>query len=157
MVYFGLIYQPLQYCISCWGGAAPCNLEPLNVLNRRAIRIVCNAPRNEHTPPLFHELNILNFNDIYVMQIGKIMHKIFNNSWSGTYNFVKVSEVHSYQTRYSKKQNYYQESTELKRTDRALIIVGPKYGQIPDHIKSLPFHAFKLVYKKYLINNYLTA
>ena len=92
------------------------------------------------------------------MQIGKIMHKIFNNSWSGTYNFVKVSEVHSYQTRYSKKQNYYQESTELKRTDRALTIVGPKiWSQIPDHIKSLPFHAFKLVYKKYLINNYLTA
>ena len=28
-VYYGLVYQRLQYCISCWGGVAPSNLLSL--------------------------------------------------------------------------------------------------------------------------------
>ena len=58
-VYFSLIYSVLQYCISCWGHTSKCYLEPLNVLNRRALRIICNVPWNTHTTPLFHKLNIL--------------------------------------------------------------------------------------------------
>ena len=158
MVYFGLIYQTLQYCISCWGGAAPCHLKPLDVLNKRAIRTICGAHRNEHTTPLFHKLGILKLNDLYVWQIGKIMHKISNSSWNGTYDFTKVNDVHKYPTRFSQQNNYHRGTMELKMTDRALTIAGPDiWSKIPAEIKSLPFNSFKKSYKKYLIEKYKTS
>ena len=155
MVYFGLIYQTLQYCISCWGFASQCYLEPLNVLNRRAIRTICNAPREAPTTPLFFELGILKLKDIYTFQIAKIMHQISRNNYKGNYNILSVKEVHKYPTRFAESFNYYQKSTNLKLTDKALSIVGPKiWSQVPSNMKTLPFNIFKIAYKKFLLDQY---
>ena len=155
MVYFGIIYQTLQYCISCWGFASQCYLEPLNVLNRRAIRTICNAPREAPTTPLFFELKILKLKDIYTFQIAKIMHQISRNNYKGNYNILPVKEVHKYPTRFAESFNYYQKSTNLKLTDKALSIVGPKiWSQVPSNMKTLPFTIFKIAYKKFLLDQY---
>ena len=89
-VYFSLIYYVLQYCISCWGHTSKCYLEPLNVLNRRALRIICNVPWNTHTTPLFHKLNILKLEDLYKLQISRIMHQINSNNYKCSYNLKLV-------------------------------------------------------------------
>ena len=155
MVYFGLIYSNLQYCISCWGSASQCHLEPLNILNRRAIRTIFNADRRAHTTPLFHSLNTLKIDDIYKLQIGKIMHQISTNTYRGNYNITPITHIHNHQTRFSENLNYYMSSSTLKSTSRALSIAGPKlWAQIPSDLKSLPFHRFKFAFRKSLIEQY---
>ena len=155
MVYFGLIYQTLQYCVSCWGSASQCHLEPLNVLHRRAIRTICGVPRDAPTTPLFFELKTLKLKDIYSFQIAKIMHQIINKNYKGKYDLTLVQDIHNYPTRFAKASNYYQRPTNLKSCEKALSIVGPKvWLQVPPDIKNLPFNSFKVRYKKFLIDKY---
>ena len=155
MVYCGLIYQTLQYCISCWGFASQCHLEPLNVLNRRAIRTIYNVPWDAHTTPLFYDLKILKLKDMYTFQIAKIMHQYSSNSYKGKYNITSVKNVHNYPTRFAESLNFYEQPSTLKSTNRALSVAGPKvWAQIPKEIKTLPFNTFKVVYKNFLLEKY---
>ena len=154
-VYFSLIYSILQYCISCWGQTSKCYLEPLNALNRRALRIICNVPWNTHTTPLFHKLKILKLEDLYKLQISRIMHQINSNSYKGSYNLKLVKQVHQHSTRFSEEQNYHKQSTTLNITDQALSTVGPKlWSEVPSDLKKLNTKLFVSKYKQFIINGY---
>ena len=155
MVYFGLIYSNLKYCISCWGHTSQCHLQPLNVLNKRAIRTICNTTRNAHTTPLFADLKILKLEDLFSYQIGIIMHQISSKTFKGSYCIQSVKDIHNYSTRFSTNSNYYRQSINLKSTDRALSIIGPKiWSQIPVEIKTLQINEFKIAYRQFLVDKY---
>ena len=49
--------------------AASTVLEPLKVLQKRAVRIVCGATYLAHTEPLYQRLNILKFENIQSLAI----------------------------------------------------------------------------------------
>ena len=154
-IYFGLVYPALQYCISSWGHASKCHLEPLNVLNRRAVRTLCSAPWDAHTSPLFYKHNILKLQDIYKLQISKIIHQIHNNNYKGDHNLTLTNQVHQYSTRFSNNANYFRHSTTLGITDQALGTIGPKiWSEIPSDIKCLRYEPFVLKYKQHLISKY---
>src|SRR6218665_2552162 len=51
----------------------------LETLQKRAIRIICNASYRTHTKPLFKYLNILPFECINKLQIGIFMYKLHSN------------------------------------------------------------------------------
>ena len=83
-IYYGLIYQRLQYCISCWGGVAPTNLKKLAVLQKRAVRIITGSHWQTASSPLFKTLGLLKLNEIYKLQLAKKMYRINNDTWLGT-------------------------------------------------------------------------
>ena len=56
-----------------------CNITRLNKLQKKSIRIICNAKYNAHTDPLFKELKILKLNDMFQLQCLKFYHKSLNN------------------------------------------------------------------------------
>ena len=67
-LYFSLIYSHLLYGILIWGSAYATNKKKLAIIQKKIIRILANANYNDHTTPLFLDLKLLKFNDIYNLE-----------------------------------------------------------------------------------------
>jgi len=106
MVYYSLIHTHLNYCIISWSSASTSALSPLVKLQKRAVRIITFNNKRAHTKPLFWKLQVLKLNDIFKLEIGKIMHKInAKTSYHNSKLFVPIDQIHSHNTR--KQQNHY--------------------------------------------------
>ena len=68
MIYNSLILPFLYYGILAWGNAYEIHVMKVILLQKRAIRIICHTSYLAHTHPLFKEIKILNFNDMYNYQ-----------------------------------------------------------------------------------------
>ena len=82
MVYHSLIHSHLNYCISSLGGTPVFSLLPLDRMQKKAVRIITDSNTRTHTKPLFSNRQILKLNDIYKLEIAKLMHKINHKSSS---------------------------------------------------------------------------
>ena len=49
-------------------------------MQKKAIRIIAGVNYNDHTDPLFHQLNILKLNDIYHAEVAKIIYQFKQNT-----------------------------------------------------------------------------
>ena len=58
-LYYALVYPFLTYCIIAWGNTYQTSLQPLFVLQKKAIRIITFSSFIEHTSPLFKDLNVI--------------------------------------------------------------------------------------------------
>ena len=75
-VYHALIHSYLRYGIIVWGSASATNLNPLEAIMNRAIRIMCFAPFGRiNLEPLYEILEILKLNQIYSLEVGKFVFK----------------------------------------------------------------------------------
>lgn len=63
-LYYAFVFPYLNYCVEVWGNTYNTNLHPLIILQKRAIRIVCNVKYNEHTNDLFLRAAALKFLDL---------------------------------------------------------------------------------------------
>ncbi len=75
-----LVSPYLNYCIEVWGNTYKCSLEPLFILQKRAIRIIHNASYIEHTNPLFIQLKIIKLYDTIELMTAQFLYKARNNS-----------------------------------------------------------------------------
>ena len=111
MVYYSMFHSHLSYCISSRGSASKTTLKPLDILQKRAVRIITRSNSKAHTKPLFHKLQILKMHDLYTLEIAKLMHRLYNNSLNicnlnrNTYKL--LHDIHSYHTRRKQSKNYY--------------------------------------------------
>jgi hypothetical protein len=88
-VYYALFHSNLIYCIQVWSVTSKSNLNHIISLQKRAIRLICNARYNEHSDPLFKTSQILPFNKLVLffnlqfMQHYKegFLPNSFNNVW----------------------------------------------------------------------------
>ena len=64
VLYFAFVHCHLSYCVDSWGWTYKTYLEPIRILQKRALRIIDNADYNQHSAPLFHKLEILPFDYI---------------------------------------------------------------------------------------------
>ena len=63
-LYNTLILPYLTYCNVVWGSAYASKIQPLFMLQKRAIRNICNKDYLHHTAPLFRNLHVLSIYDI---------------------------------------------------------------------------------------------
>ena len=99
-LYYSLVYPYLHYCASVWGSTYQSNLKHLITLQKRVIRIISKSTFDAHTNPIFKNLNILKFENLIKLQIGKIMYLYKNGLLPDSFNdmFLIHSDVHSYIT-----------------------------------------------------------
>jgi hypothetical protein len=64
-LYYSLVHSHFTYGIIAWGNS---NLKSLITLQKRAIRVIHNAPYNGHTDPRFKSSEILKIPDLFVYQ-----------------------------------------------------------------------------------------
>jgi hypothetical protein len=103
ILYFSLVYPYLQYCIIVWGSTYPANLDRVVKLQKRVVRCICRQPYDAHTDPLFKELKILKFGDIYLFNVGMFMFSYNNDLLPDAFRncFQPVNRIHQYNTRNS--------------------------------------------------------
>ena len=146
-LYYALIYPFLIYGIITWGNTYPTTIQPLSVLQKKAVRIMTFSKFDEHSSPLFKKLNIIKLSDLIKYHISIFMFKFHNQLLPSVFNsyFTSVENIHSYDTRATAKKCYYLPKA---RTNYGLFSVryqGPKiWNMIEQQIKlSSSIHQFK--------------
>ena len=101
-LYYSLVYPYLTYCCQVWGATYPYNIEILNKLQKKAIRIICSQSKYAHTEPLYKELKILDVKDIYNYLVGQFMLRNQNNLLPDVYDsyFIRKNTTHKYEIRH---------------------------------------------------------
>ena len=78
LLYKALIESHLQYCITIWGGAPINSLKPLEIIQKKAIRIITGKKYNSHCDPLFARTKNLKIKDLYELSCLKFAQSIIN-------------------------------------------------------------------------------
>ena len=73
--YYAFIFPYLSYNVIVWGGTSNSYIKPIVIQQKRILRTICNSSRLEHTTPLFSNLKLLKFQDIYKFSMCVHMHK----------------------------------------------------------------------------------
>jgi len=85
--------------------------------------MTCSSFRTKITP-LYKKLNLLKLDDIYSLELGKIMHKFHSGNLPDNFNhlFTPVNQVHCHATRGA----YFWQMAHTKYGKRSLRPLGPK-------------------------------
>ena len=152
-LYYSLVYPYLHYCASVWGSTYQSNLKRLITLQKRVIRIISKSTFDAHTNPIFKNLNILKFENLIKLQIGKIMYLYKNGLLPDSFNdmFLLHSDVHSYNTR--SKNSFHLPHCRTNIRKFSLRFQGPKlYNSFsPDFQNAPSFAVFTSKLKIYLL------
>ena len=150
MLYYSIVYSHLNYCVSAWGGAPRTTLQPLNVIQKRIIRIITMSNFRCHTTPLFYNLEILTITDIYNLKLGILFHNITNNKFTGENNLISINSIHNYNTRLANSNNFYQSFLKTNQGITAYSSNGLKFWRsIPNKLKVSSLSILKFELKNY--------
>ena len=106
-LYNSFIQSHMLYGILNWGSAYNTNLEPLKCNLRKAIRVIDFAEYQAHSKPLFKKYNLLNFDNMYKLEVAKFMFDIYHENGEIFNNlFIKANVHHHYETRQSLNDNF---------------------------------------------------
>ena len=146
-LYFNLIHPYLIYCLPIYGATYNNHLQPLILLQKRAIRTISRAGYFDSSEPLFKSHKILKFQDLYKHSLACYVFKNPDllNSFSRT---------HDHNTR---NRNLLLPPLErLRSTNQSVIFNGISiWNNIPDDIKVCnTLNNFKFMYRKYLLDQY---
>ena len=107
-LYNSFFYPYVSYCIHVWGGTFKTYLNPLVMLQRKAIRCICFLKRfdvknekNDSVSKYFNELSILKLENIYYMELILFMYKYTVKTLPKIFlnYFEHNNEIHNYNTR----------------------------------------------------------
>ena len=139
------------------GNNIPKYLHPLEILQKKAIRIITRSPYNAHTAELFKHvkrLNILKFHDLVNLEIEKFMYQFSTKSLPNVLNtiFVANDYVHNYATRQHREPRI--SIHKSRQTSNSFMCRGPKIWHcLAQNIKTASsLNAFKSIVKKNYIS-----
>ena len=78
-VYYALFYSHLIYGCNLWGITSEENLDKIEKLQKKCVRIITFSDFNSHTNPLFIDLKILKVRDVIKVQQLKLAYEYCNN------------------------------------------------------------------------------
>ena len=149
-LYYSLVYSHLIYGIHVWGSACQTELEKIQVLQNKAVRVISKVQHFQiygeppgplpSADPLFKNLEILKLNDIFKFHIVKFVFQCLNRESPPTFQgwFNVNSEIHQHGTTSSVeilRENYFDvgtvtESRILHTRQSNLINYGGKSLQV---------------------------
>ena len=98
MLYNALLLPHINYCLVTWGYQC----KRINILQKRAIRLITLSRYNSHTAPLFKKLKLLTIKDMLALQELKFYYKLTHNelpAYFQNWQIVTNSELHRHNTR----------------------------------------------------------
>ncbi len=156
MLYCSLVLPHIQYCNIVWGSTYRVRLQPLFLLQKKAIRLVNNADYLAHTAPLFKSSRQLNLFDINKFQISMFVYKSLHNILPvGISSSILFDQgAHGHDTRHRSRLIV----PRYKSTYRlfSIAVAGPKIQNSTDaNIQnSKSVNSFKFRLKHSLLQNY---
>ena len=145
----------INYCCEIWGITCKGTIEPLIILQKKAIRIVSKVGKYDHTNNLFNKLKLLKFVDLIDLKVGLIMFKARLNKLPKNVQekfSVKVDIKYGLRNSHKFKVNFVR--TSLKA--RTISVYGVKifYKLSNEIIGAKNELRFKALFKQSLLNKY---
>ena len=156
-VYYSIIYSFLVYGVLIWGNTCKTNIQPLVILQKKAVRIITFSDFKAHSSLLFKNLNLLKLPDIIKLYTASFIHQYNKGTLPENFNnfFTSVRSKHQYSTRLASKSTF---SLPSARTNYGIFCIrfqGPKvWNNIDESLKSLSYSNFKLKVKEQTIALY---
>ena len=157
LLYHALIHPHLIYALPLWGCTFSSYLQKLQLLQNKAIRIICNTSRYSSANILFHKLGILKIGDLYQYETGKLMYQYSKNNLPTGLSalFVNLSAIHNRQTRSQSLKSLYLPKFSPSRCQRSVKFQGTKiWNFISPELKTYSYNKFKTEFKNQLIATY---
>ena len=157
MLYSTLILPYINYGVLAWGKSHKTQLGKLFVVQKRVIRIICNANFRAHTNPLFYYNQILKLEDVYYVQLGSLMYNLNSGVLPTALAklFTRNNQIHNYATRQASA--YHLPHARTTFTSNTLVCTGPRFWNSLDSsiTCAVSIFVFKCKLKSYLLSNYL--
>ena len=137
-----------------WGCTYQKHTKKLQLLQNKAIRVICNSNRFSSVTPLYFELGILKINELFKFEIAKLMHQHSHNLLPPGISslFTVLSTIHSRQTRSQTQKSLYLPKFSTQRCQRSIKFQGTKiWNSFSPEFKILSFRKFKSKFKNLLI------
>ena len=160
-LYFSLFNSHLSYGIPVWGKCDSMYSNKLLLIQKKIVRAISFSKFSAPSKPLFKDLNILRFEDIFKSQMASLMWDYDHGNLPESLNtlFTRRSDVHSLNLRNTRNQRLY---TATKKNTKFGSNSFSKIGsQLLNDLKDLNIYnesnsrnVFMMKYKKILINNY---
>ena len=126
-------------------------------MQNKIIRLITSSSYRSNAEKLYAQLKILNLNDIYKLQIAKLMHKFKHDCLPAVFNylFTKLDNILSYNTRQKTSQEYIFTRKRLATAQKFLAYIGVKIWESLDkNLKVQPFYIFKKKCQLHFLNQY---
>ena len=153
-VYHAFFKPHIDYCINIWTCTSTTILEPIAISMKKAIRIMTFNRYDAHTQPLFHNLNLLNFEQTINLNLGNLMWDIHQAQLPSCLLTALNTDIISKFQRKRKTTEKYKPLCRTKYKLHFLTTTGTTlWSSLPDIItQSKSKNIFKNRYKKYLLN-----
>ena len=105
-------------------------LKQFNVLHNKIIRAMTYSSFRTKITPLYKKLNLLKLDEIYSLELGKIMHIFHSGNLPDNFNhfFTPVNQVHCHATRSATRGAYMWQMGHTKYGKRSLRHLGLRSG-----------------------------
>ena len=147
-VYHALIASRLHYAITCWGAAAQTALQPIRVLQNRAVRFISKASRYTRLDVAYLNLRIFKLEDIYKQKTTEFMRDYQQNALPPFFSnyFQGTNHTHNYPTHFATRNTFRPLKCKKIFTQRSIRFRAPSYwNELPQHIKTA---TTKLIFKR---------
>ena len=139
ILYFSLVHTHLLYALPVWASTYNTYLSKLKRLQNKAIRIISGTSIKDRITPYYHRLEILKLDDLYTLEIAKLMYQFTQNKLPDTFDhyFTYSSHVFKYYTRHvSQEDHIFLNRFATSRTQHTIKYIGVKiWNNIPKEIK----------------------
>ena len=154
-IYFSLGYSHIIYGITIWGGAHACYLRPLIVAQKRLVRTICQANRMDPSLPLFNNLKLLKYDNVYLYFSLVFAHKCLHSNY--------ISDVcnpvnHNHNSRFANTNVILPPVARRTVVDKSFLYSVPKcWNNLTVDLKrEIRFEPFKSKLKIHLLNNQMS-
>ena len=158
ILYFSLVHTHLLYALPVWASTHNTYLSKLKRLQNKAVRIISRTSIKDRITPNYHRLEILKLDDLYTLEIAKLMYQFTQNKFPDTFDhyFTYSSDVSKHYTRHvSQEDHIFLNRFATSRIQHTIKYIGVKiWNNIPKEIKKLSYTKFILSYKKFLLSKY---
>jgi hypothetical protein len=155
-LYCNMVQSHLLYCNLAWGF----NCSRVVKIQKKAMRIICNAKYNSHTEPLFKITNLLKIPDLFRASCLSFYHKFVNGDlpqYFQSFSFPTHADIHNYPTRHNDAVVLPQTRTNLARK-RIRYHIASILNNTPhcilDKVHTHSRQGFNCYVKQYLLKTY---
>ena len=127
----------LNYCCDIWGNTDKSRIQPLHIIQKRAIRICQKADYRSHSRPLFYQLKTLNIHGMVNFKNMVFMYKVYNKLLPANIMsyFKTINTCHNHNVR-MKNCNFKIKFSRTTKKSECISVKGPKmWNDIPADIK----------------------
>ena len=152
-LYNSLIVPHINYGLKLWGPYS----KPVELIQKRAIRVITTSKFFAHTSPLFKKHSILKIDDMYKVQCLKLHYKIENNLVPEFFKTFTIHnrDIHDHFTRGRNELRPTKiKSSWLRHYLPTLVLETP--DSILSHVMSSSIQTFSYHLIKHLISKYET-